>query len=278
MIRLKRSDWEHLAPDSPGRLRASHDSELCQGDSQSLLIEHKDDGSLSAYCFRCGAKGFIPSPGYYRAPKEQGSGHQVELTEHEGYLLPEDASKDVQSFPMEVRTWLGKAGLQDSERGFLWSPAKETLYWPVEQEGRSLYGPKLVGFVLRRFSPKRYLTLTKDPESFWGLYRASQGHVEGGGTLVLTEDVLSAWRVAELADSLALMGTELKSQALAFLVRAGYNRAIVFLDGDNPTVRMKARKIAQDLSFMPQVEVVETGKDPKLYSKDSLRELLQLQA
>ena len=270
--RLLRSEWEHLAPQNPGRVRVNHDSGHCSGESQSLLIEHKDDGSLSAHCFRCGARGWIPSPGYYKRPDLGSvSGHHSELAEHQGYLLPEDITESRTAWPKEVVAWVGKAGLLETPRELLWSQQRQSLYWPVEQEGLSAYGPKLAGYVIRRFDPKRYLTLTQDKAGFWGLYRGQERHQ----TVVLTEDVLSAWRVAELTDAVSLMGTELKPQILTYLLQAGYDRAVVYLDADNPVVRAKARKIASQLSFMP-VELLETGKDPKLEPKERLRKLLNL--
>lgn len=153
-----------------------------------------------------------------------------------------------------------------------WSEDRETLYIPVEQE-TSAFGPKLVGYVLRRFQPKSYLTLTNDRAGFWGLYRASERHPGGEGRVVLVEDVISALRSSEICDSLALCGTELRPGILSTLIHEGYKEAVVFLDGDNPTVKMKARKIAQRLSWM-KVRVVETGRDPKLYSTDELRKLI----
>ena len=272
MTRLSRAEFEHLAPAEPGKVRVNHDSGHCSGESLSLIIERKDDDSISAHCFRCGARGWIAPAGYYRQPRMgQVSGHH-ELVEHDGYMLPPDVSSNRAEWPVEPVQWLGKAGLLDTTRKPLWSQERATLYLPVEQEGISAYGPKLTGYVLRRFDPKSYLTLTSDKAAFWGLYRGEEGH----STVVLTEDVLSAWRVAELTDSISIMGTELKPQILSFLLTSGHRRAIIYLDADNPTVKAKARSIAQALSFLPEVHVLETGRDPKYEPKERLRELLGL--
>lgn len=272
MQKLRRAEFEHLAPTEPGVVRVNHDSGHCSGESQSLIITRRDDDSVSAFCFRCGAKGWIPPAGYYKQPRMgESSGHQ-ELVEHEGYMLPPDVSSNRAEWPVEPVRWLGKAGLLETPRQPLWSFERDTLYLPVEQEGVSEFGPKLTGYVLRRFDPKSYLTLAADKAAFWGLYRGQEGH----STVVLTEDVLSAWRVAELTDSISIMGTELKPQILTHLLAAGYQRAIIYLDGDNAIVKGKTRSIAQALSFLPSVEIVETGTDPKNEPKERLRELLGL--
>lgn len=149
---------------------------------------------------------------------------------------------------------------------------QEQLYIPVQQEIMAL-GPIAVGFVLRRFEPKRYLTLSKDKDRFWGLLRASERHPEREGTVVLVEDMLSGLRCRAISDTMILLGTALKASALTFLLKERYKRAVIFLDADNPQVQINARKIAKKLSWM-KVVIVETGKDPKYYTKEQLEELI----
>lgn len=175
--------------------------------------------------------------------------------------------------------WLGKAGItltQARDYGILWSDSRSTLYIPVKQEGFSVYGPIVTGYVLRAFDPKGYLTLSNDNDRFWGLLRASEGHPEMKGTLVLVEDVLSGLRVQEICDTLILCGTELRPTALSAVIKEGYRKAIIFLDGDNPTVKMKARKIQKRLSWL-NPRIIETGLDPKLYPKSQLEKLIHEQ-
>lgn len=93
-------------------------------------------------------------------------------------------------------------------------------------------------------------------------------------TVILVEDVLSALRVSALGwDALALCGTELHPEAANFILTEGYKRAIVFLDGDNPTVQMKTRTIAKKLSWL-STTIIETGQDPKNYPDSQLAEIL----
>lgn len=267
--RIGRTEFEALAPARPGSIRTNHRSIHCSGDSKSLKVTRKADGSVDAHCFRCGAKGWIPPAGYYRPLDKQ---EEQEDQEIDGYTLPADARA---RFPSVALEWLGKAGIlpdRAKQLGMLWSEEKQTLYIPVTQD-TSAFGQKLTGFVLRGFQPKSYLTLTHASASFWGFVRGPSVDPDRHGTIVLVEDMLSGHRVAEVADCLVLCGTELKPQALAFLARERYNRAVVFLDGDNSIVKGKARKIARSLSWM-QVGVVETGTDPKRYSKQEIDNLI----
>lgn len=167
-----------------------------------------------------------------------------------------------------------------AKEGFLWSEAERALYIPVHQY-RSAFGPVVAGYVKRSFDPKDYRTVRIRSGGLWGLYRGEGGReVQGTPTdapLVLVEDVLSALRVAQAGwDAMALCGTELHAEAASFALTEGYQRAIIFLDGDNPTVKMKARKIANRLSGagLP-TSIIETGQDPKHYPNDQLRKMLE---
>lgn len=293
-VRIPRSEFEHLAPQQPGKLRTQHISDNCligSGGSQSLLIERSDYG-VSCYCFRCGGRGFyyldrrfIPRAEGHREPTD------YSVTTAGGITLPGDCEAAAEaSLTGDARRWLIKGGLLSpviTRYGFLWSPSEEALYIPVQQE-ISAFGPVEAGWVKRQFNPKTYRTLRKGQKALWGLYRGTPGRVvqgEGGESLVephrasesvcLVEDVVSAIRVAETGmDALAMCGVHLPAEAASFILTEGYKRAIIFLDGDNPQVKGKAREAANRLSWMP-TRIVETGLDPKLYPLQELAKLLE---
>lgn len=277
MKRILREDFEHLVPARVGKIRVNHASDECKGDSQSLLVERTPDGAASCFCFRCGGRGYFRFDRRYVPPAERHRhAHLSRVRDATGLDLPADLSLDL---GRPAREWLAKAGLPSSvitEREFKWSENEQGLYIPVHKE-LSAFGPRLAGYIKRSFSPKDYRTLRIDAGGLWGLYRQGgatpvQGVVPDG-PLVLTEDVLSALRVAKYADAMALCGTELHPEAASLILTEGWKRAIVFLDGDNPTVKMKARKIASRLSWLVS-EVVETGKDPKNHTDDELLTLI----
>lgn len=143
----------------------------------------------------------------------------------------------------------------------VWSDAAQKLYLPITN-------PTLVGYVERGFDPKHYRVRLSDPENAYGLYQPYRGE-----TVALVEDVLSAWRVSSVVDSMAILGVHISPAMQCRLMADGYTKAIVFLDGDNATVRMKARAIRSRLPFL-SCRVVETGKDPKHYTHTELTELL----
>ncbi len=278
-VRIHKEDFVHLAPSRPGSVRVNHNDGQCSGDSKSLIITRKPDESISCYCFRCGGTGYYSGGRSYSSPdsiREKFAGVDSHVDEATGIYLPGDITTALPDFPQAVRAWLSKAGITATgveTAGIVWSDTTQMLYLPVVQE-TSAFGPVHVGFVQRLFDPKRYLTLTKDKDRFYGFLRASEGHMEGRERrVVLVEDIISGLRMREICDTLVLCGTELRPHAMNLLIKEGYRKATVFLDADNPTVKMKARKIAKKLSWM-DVSIIETGNDPKHYSATQLEKLI----
>lgn len=279
---IPRSEYEHLAPAQEGRLRTNHVGASCSGDSQSLLIERTKYG-VSCHCFRCGGRGWYSLDRRFVPPAERRGHEQSWLVESDtGIALPGDVAPFTGNASKDANGWFARAGILPGtieREGFLWSMSKGLLYIPVRQYRYAL-GPRLAGYVVRGFQPKSYRTLRNGSEALWGLYRGEGcSPLQGVGTdgpLVAVEDVLSAIRVAESGhDALALCGTELAPSAATFALTEGYKRAIIFLDGDNPTVKMKTRTIAKRLGQGGlAVRIVETGSDPKLYPKEELHRLL----
>lgn len=136
-------------------------------------------------------------------------------------------------------------------RGIVWSDSTERIYLPVAKAGDN------VGWVVRGFNPKYYRASGKD---IFGYYISD--NVINNGKIVIVEDLLSAWKCSQVVDSIALLGTNIKPQVVKEILERNYKDAYIFLDGDNPQVRMKARKIAKRLLTL-NTTVLETGNDPK---------------
>lgn len=279
-LKIPRAEFEHLAPQQPGKVRVNHNSDVCRGDSASLIISRSKD-FVSCHCFRCGGRGFYSLTRHYVSSDDlRGQFANRTLTTDSGINLPGDTLPAVDGLSGEAQSWLNKAGILSpviAKEGFLWSSREQALYITVHQY-TSAFGPVLAGYIKRSFSPKDYRTLRIASGGLWGLYKANaeRGSMGGSGSVVVAvEDVLSALRVSSIGyDALALCGTELHPEAANFVLTEGYKRAIVFLDGDNPTVQMKARTIAKKLSWLPTT-IIETGQDPKNYPDSQLERILR---
>lgn len=279
--RLSKQEFVPFAPSHVGEVRVNHRSDYCSGDSDSMIVERKDDGAITAHCFRCSGGGYYRGVVHYRRSDakrspatDSNSGasglqhrHAKDLVVG-GLGLPSDAEEP--PFPKSVSDWLAKAGLTAAiikREQYLWSEEKGCLFIPVRQLG------ELKGYVRRFFNQSdRYRNLTLDNSTFFGYYRKE----ETGPTkkIVIVEDVSSGLRVQEICDTMVLLTTHIKPTAVTLLMEQGYEEAVVFLDADNPTVRQETRRIARKLSWM-KVKIVETGRDPKYYSKEQLEELIK---
>ena len=273
---LSKSEYLPYAPEHTGIVRINHKSDYCVGDSLSLLVERKEDGSVAAHCFRCGSGGYSGPRLRYRdaaslreAAAKRNEDRQVVVG---GIELPNDTTGLYDDFAPAARAWLSKAGLTKQRiehENFLWSSDEQCLYIPVRQAG------ELRGYVQRYFreDAKRYRTLQLDKALFFGYYPVSGEVDKPSENVVVVEDTLSGLRVSENYDTLVALGTNLSPAAVSLLLRQGYKRAVIFLDADNAVVRREARRMAKKLPFL-RVTFVETGRDPKSYTEEQLKQLI----
>lgn len=269
MTRMNDDEWASFIPTYVGKVRANHTAPGCSGGSKCMIVELDEDGSARAFCFRCGAKGWRPAKGHWKpaggapAPAPVG-GAGADST----WAVESHTVAGWGALPKGVRDWLVDGGMTSFsvlKNGVRWCPEKEKLYLPVEQDGM------LVGWVVRGFDPKTYRVLRIIKGGFYGFY--TRGKVEAPTACCLVEDVVSAWRVAPWMDCYTLLGTNLPTEVVTDILNRGYEQVYVFLDGDNPTVKLAARKMANRLSFL-DTRVVDTGKDPKQHSPTELHDLL----
>jgi len=268
---LHKDEYMHLAPDEAGSVRVNHDSDDCQGDSKSMIITRKEDGTINACCFRCGLYGSY-SEVYYRPATSTkptvclGDGSRPCLK------LPYDAEGDHAKWPPQARVWIYGGRLssdQTRELGAVYSPSMGRVLLPVyDWEERS----RLIGWVSRKIkaddSRPKYLTETLDNSKFiW--YNNTFG---GSDTLVITEDILSALRTSKYYPSLSLLGVYLKPAALSIVKQ--YTKFIIWLDNDNPQVKRQQLVLKNSLELIGDVIILHTAKDPKSYSDDEMKEVL----
>lgn len=256
-------------------VRVNHVSPMCSGGRDCAVLSCQS-GAYRFKCFRCGAWGAIrPYKAGHRGGRYPPTGptldgpcraDTVASGGMSGPALPPDCTTDWREWPEMPKAWLALAHVDEAQataHGFQWSPVTERLYYPIKVDGRP------VGWQVRGFNPKY--------SRYWPIEPGRYGYAPNKGSrhLVVVEDWISALRVSEHANALALLGTEVPHPTLSWIVahRHRWDCAAVYLDGDNPTVRMKARNIARLLPFRDK-RVVETGADPKHESPEALRQIL----
>ena len=231
-----------------------------------MVVKHGANG-WDAYCWRCSDDGFVPHPQPSMAERLARL-KQVRQAEQEAEADPRPpmpAEFDPARWPLQARVWLYKAGFtNDTIRGAgLYHCSRlDRVVLPVIRDGRLCY------WQARGFDPERpkYLNPKIDKTNLTADYGQ-------GDTLVITEDVLSAIRVGEVAEARSILGTAL-SDGVAASICAADKPVAIWLDPD-AAGRRGATKAKRKLDLIGvRSVIVKSGRDPKLYSKEEICSIL----
>lgn len=187
---------------------------------------------------------------------------------------PGPAMEHPQDWPAEARAWVHMAGLDNQDVGLInayWNPDMRRVVVPYETyQGHS-------SWVARRIADAhgpKYLGPIGGARGGGALYSWDEGL--RAKTLVVTEDILSAYRVYRdgAVDALAIMGTSLDRDVIVQITK-DYRRVALWLDPDR-WGRMGSgilRGAFEQLDF-PVVRV-DSERDPKNHAPDYVREKLR---
>jgi hypothetical protein len=232
------------------------------------MVSHKPEG-WGWSCFRCGEKDWVPRPAEslteklarLRRAQEVESYARVSVTPPEGYTDP-------QTWPLEARVWLYQAGISNVEiqaLRFVWSPRLQRVVLPVFNEiGEPVFWQART---LDKSNPCKYLSPSIDKRRLIAKYG-------DGPALVLTEDLLSAYRVSRAGYAgWSLLGTKLNDWTAAEIIKTG-KPVLTWLDPDKAG-QDNATKINRTLrAYGRDVTNIVSDKDPKLLSKEAIQCLL----
>lgn len=225
-------------------------------------VTRKDDATL-IHCFHCGAKGVIKDK--YAKVNSKLSNNSSKRHIKTFNSPPPDAKENPSQWSIEALAWIGHGGLTLTEaKNYHMRYSREAgrLFIPLLNEG------EIVGWLARKIEAEgeKYLLSKKDDFIF---------NIDNGSdTCIIVEDCLSAIRIGRSFDVVALMGTALSSYVLNKLINR-YKSYIIWLDNDNPTVKMKQVKARNTLSSFGDVSMLKTAKDPKEYTDLELNNLIK---
>lgn len=245
------------------KARVSHDC----GPGECMMVSHKAEG-WSAHCFRCSeanGEGWVPRPAESLAERLERIKRSriAEIRIAQSVDLPQ-GEPDPQQWPLAARVWLYKAGLSNSDiekLGIRWSKAMERVVVPLYKNGKVVYWQ--ARSLSKEDGVAKYVNPSVPRDHL--MFRA------GSGPLVLTEDILSAYRMSKAGYSgWALMGTKLNDFNATQIIRHskdGDVRVSLWLDPDQAG-QGAARKIAKSLrAYGVAVSNIVSARDPKLYSR-----------
>jgi hypothetical protein len=251
---LKKSDYVDYAPDNPGTIRINHATTYCHGDSKSLRIERKEDGSIHAKCFRCGQWGIHDSK-----VKVFTLTSDISINIEE-----EDFERDLDKWPGRALHWVKQYGIMDyeiAEYQISYSPSRKRVIIPVWWAGEK------VGWQARKIYDEdtgpKYITKARNPPGFM---------LKGGTSkeeIVLVEDVISAIKIGRTTEAVAMLSTN-PTRTLMDYVKTFSNYKI-WLDMDNPQVIRQALKLLKSLNVFGSTKLIISPKDPKCYDDYDIR-------
>lgn len=223
--------------------------------SRSLKIERRSDGTITAMCFRCGARYFRRDHSY--TPLVPG---RVPATTT---AIPSGATYDLTAWPSAARTWIRKSRLTQQH-------CTRYKIGYVDAVGVVIPAPSGSGYLVRPFNNGNSKYLVRGGMAD---FMAPPQEARREPTAVIVEDCLSAIRVADCcATGIALLGTYLKDETKEKLL--GYERLILWLDDDNPTVRVIQSRLGAVLRQFATTYVIRGQMEPKnLPDREILRTL-----
>lgn len=243
-------------------LRAAHDC----GEGRTLKVEHKENG-FSAYCWRCSDHGWIPHPRLSLSEKiaRLQQVRAVELKATASLSLPQPAEYDPQLWPHAPRVWLYKAGVSNDDiqaLGFYWNERLHRVVMPIHEDGKLVYW-QARGF--DKASPK-YINPIVSRDSLFAKFGT-------GPTLVLTEDVLSAYKVGKVTKAWAMLGTSF-SDGMVMALAGAHSPVATLLDPDAGGDKGR-RAATRQLPIMGiSVTNLYPPRDPKLLSLKEIQSCL----
>jgi hypothetical protein len=220
----------------------------------------------SAHCFA--------NCGYHKHPRLYVR-KEVNHADENKAVLPRDFTREV---PAAGWKWLLQYGLPYS----YWKPF--TGYSPAEERLILLVGDPTV-FSIGRYVGGNAEQRARESPGFrkWRIYGDRAGFAQVLGTentgpteavapIVLVEDIISWHKVAQVAPSLCLFGTDIHSKAIQVL--KPFKRPVsLWLDEDQYGVLPKKITRLQTFLDVP-VAFIRKRKDPKEYSTQEIKEIV----
>ena len=266
MIPIK--DFEKYAPTSVGeQVNINHDNCPAGRDTRRRLYIKRTKDAVLAYCHNCNGHrvhctttAIRPMALLEKLVRESGD---AELVQKE-VVLPEDSTHLLADWPAAALSWLYQHGISNDDirnNNIVWSPSWARVILPVYDGGKLVFwqGRRIEG------DGPKYISVRSARKP---LFTAMANHTSPAHltkTVVLTEDYLSALRVAKsgVADAVALLGTHGPDDLPERL--RGYEKILIWLDHDLAG-RIKATPLATRLRTATRAVVgLAAASEPKLH-------------
>ncbi len=267
-------DFVEYALDSLGsQIHINHENCTAGKDTKKrLYIRRLDNGNILAYCHNCSKSGhFVEAFSRTRAASKRSYG-SIRESESISFSLPKDYEGDIGTFPASAKTWLYKYGIRNDQikqYGIGYSEYHKRVVLPIWRDGE-LRKYQMRKIFEQDIGPK-YITFRKNHEVKEGFVATGKMLPE---TLVIVEDVLSAIRVAEQFNSLALMSDSISDYDLIWICQH-FSKVLIWLDNDNRQVQLSQIRIKNKLdNLVKSVKIIREEKEPKHFSDIDIKRIV----
>lgn len=232
-----------------------------------LYVTNKGEATLF-YCHHCSKRGSLRNnrATYKRHVRSSGTSKYY----HQSVHMPSDINTSPRTWPVEALKWplTARLSFTDMETlGLAYSPRINRVCVPVTFAG------EYRGFIARRIEgdgPK-YLARYRQDDKDNFIYARCPYDKQ---TVVIVEDVLSAAKLEKAGyNAVALLGTHISDSLISFL--SNYSSYVVWLDDDNPDVKLKQVKLKDKLALFGNVRLIKTDNDPKTYSLEDIKGIVK---
>jgi len=178
------------------------------------------------------------------------------------FELPEDLDSTLVGEPLQ---WLKKYySIPDIPNNIYWSESTQKLYFLIYIDN------KLVAYQYRYFGDN-----PKHPKWVSTGVNDNLLYIQGAPsqTLVLVEDIISMDKVSKVQQCLCLFGSNITNNRLANLFLFNYKKIIIWLDPDKDRESINFFTTCLHIGF--DCQTIFTAKDPKDYSIEEIKEILQ---
>lgn len=256
-------DWLSLAVALPAGQSRRLDCWHC-GSKNAASITNMGR-KYAVHCFRCGSKEVKDPPPM--TPAERLAMKQAaDAFKAAPPTLPDDFTL---TLPVIGVLWITKGGLHvdDAERmGWGWSDKHQRVIMPVYS------GDDLLAVQARAVHPwmkPKYLSqMWSGPRA---VFRAGNRHA---GTLVLTEDMLSAARVSKVTDAWSLLGTNLMPAVIQRIADSPYTDIRVWMDDDEAGHRARKKMLRALGAVGIEATAIVSDRDPKHHTLQEMKDLI----
>jgi len=225
-----------------------------------------------AYCFRCDDKGWVakPSPSLAERIAQRKAQAAQDASISATVALPEPINTDVATWPPSAAAWLYRAGIgkpEIAQLGAYWHSTSGRIVIPIVEGDTVLYWQARDPDWTRQSKRPKYVNPPSDKSALVARYGI-------GAEIVITEDMLSAFRVGQITEAWALLGTNLTDVVLARILDT-HKPVAVWLDPDVAGLRA-ARSIVKRLEVCGiYTRLIRSDRDPKLLSRREIETVIR---